>query len=151
MVAYLFPFLEPSPPYSFHPTLGLNLFFFGFFFAFLVPTGILYLAAFSLPLIAAFFGLVYQIRDTYRASVVSTASAVLGFAGLVTGYIIDSADRLAFGYFAAAAALLVAMAATSFRLIGGSRLRKFERQTRWGEIEPAASANQEALNRSRNT
>jgi hypothetical protein len=68
--------------------------------------------------------------------------------GLVTGYMLDPGHGWAFGYFSAVSAILVAVAATAARLIGGRELGEFERQTRWAEIEPALSASQEILRRS---
>jgi len=150
MVAYLFPFLEPSSPGS-RPHVGVALFFTAFLAVFYVPTGVLYLAAFSLPLVAAFIGLMFQRQATRRASVVSLISAGSALGGLVLGYFLYHTAGLAFGYFMAMGAILVAGAAVAIRLIGGRRLGEFGRRTRWEEIEPARSAAQEALLRSRNS
>lgn len=149
MSAYAFPFIVPGQG-SF--PIDLNSGFSAFFVGFLVLTAAPldpFFAAFSLPLIAAFVGLVYQRRPGWIGSLAPLICSVVALTCLGSAYFWDRQDALAYGYFAAEAGFLVAAAASAVRLI---RLRG--NRAMWdakveARFEPAASASQQLLSRYR--
>jgi hypothetical protein len=112
------------------------------------PTTVKFIAAFDVPLLVAIAGLFYRRHATFRRMLARLVFALVGFVGLALGYLWSSGAPFAFGYYAAAAGLLLAAVAASFRLI-----RAFLRREAPGseppEDQPAWSAHQLFLRRYR--
>jgi len=104
---------------------------------------------FSLPLIAAFVGLIYQRRPGWIGSLAPLVCSVAGLTCLGSAYFLERQEHLAYGYFAAEVCFLLAAVASAVRLI---RLRR--KPAMWNakaepRFEPATSASQELLSRYR--
>jgi hypothetical protein len=149
MIAYAFPFIVPGQGlYPVDLESGFSAFFVGFFVLTMAPLDPFF-EAFSLPLIAAFVGLLYQRRPGWIGSVAPLVCSVAGLTCLGSAYFWERQEHLAYGYFAAEACLLLAAVASAVRLI---RLRR--NPAGWDtkaepRFEPATSASQELLSRYR--
>jgi hypothetical protein len=148
MIAHAFPFLVSGQGlYPIDLDSGFSAFFIGFFVLTVAPLDPFF-EAFSLPLIAAVVGLMYQRRPGWIGSLAPLICAVVGLTCLGSAYFWET-QPLAYGYFAAEACFLVAAVASAVRLI---RLRR--NRAKWDakaapRFEPAASAQQQLLSRYR--
>ena len=104
---------------------------------------------FSLPLIAAFVGLMYQRRPGWIGSLAPLICAVVGLACLGSAYLLETSVPWAYGYFVAEASFLIAAVASAVRLIRLHRNRALWDAKPEPRFEPAASASQELLARYR--
>ena len=150
MLAYAFPFFKPIPgDHIFHVGTGLTAFLVGFIGLALAPLNPFF-EQFSLPLIAAFVGLMYLRRPGWTGSVVPLACAVFGSAALGSAYFWAPDMPFAYGYYLAVGCFLIAAAAAAVRLIllrrGGAAPDVVVPEP----DEPAASASQQLLARYRN-
>ena len=103
---------------------------------------------FSLPVIAAFVGLIYR-RPGWVGSLVPIICALAGLAFLGYAFIWEPSVHYAYGLFAAEGSFAVATVASAVRLIGLRRdSAKWDAQPPIRD-EPAASAQQELLARYR--
>lgn len=149
MIAHAFPFIVPHP--GFYP-IDLNTGFSAFFIGFLVLTVAPldpFFEAFSLPLIAAFVGLMYQRRPGWIGSLAPLVCSVVGLTCLGSAYFWEKQEPLAYGYFAAEASFLLAAVASAVRLIRLRRNRAMWDAKVETPFEPAASASRELLSRYR--
>jgi peptidoglycan/LPS O-acetylase OafA/YrhL len=150
IVAYAFPFIGSGQgQYPVDLDSGLSAFYIGFVVLTAAPLDPFF-EAFSLPLIAAFVGLLYQRRRGWIGSLAPLVCAVVGLTLLGSAYFWDKQEQLAYGYFAAEVSFLIAAVASAVRLI---RLRR--NRAMWDDKDeprfmPAASASQELLSRYRN-
>jgi hypothetical protein len=103
---------------------------------------------FSLPVIAAFVGLVYR-RPGWTGSLAPLICAALGLTCLGSAYIWEQSGPFAYGFFAAEASFAVATVASAVRLIRLRRDRAMWDAKPPPRSEPAASAQQELLARYR--
>ena len=148
MIAHAFPFFVSSLVlYPIDLKTGFAAFSVGFVLL-TWPTWDPFFEAFSLPLIAAFVGLVYQRRPGWMGALAPLVCSVVGLTSLGSAYFWDK-QLLAYGYFIAEAGFLLAAVASAVKLI---RLRRSGAM--WdakveAPFEPAASASQELLSRYR--
>jgi len=147
MISYAFPFgvLVGYPSYS---DSGFLAFFGGFFVLTVAPLDPFFWV-FSLPLIAAVVGLIYQRRPGWMGSLGALICGLVGLFCLGSAYVLEPSKPFAYGYFAVEASFLIAAVASAVRLI---RLRR--NQAMWDakpepRDEPAASAQQQLLSRYR--
>ena len=150
--AYLLPFVAPDDVYTFRSLPGLVLFVDGFVVlgAAPWPSGLVLFAAFSGPLIAAIIGTVYRRRARWRQALVGLICAFAGLAGLVSAFAFDRAARWESGIYVAAGAFLLAGVVAAFRFVTAVRRRgDIDGRDRGKPDEPAQSAMQELLRRSR--
>jgi hypothetical protein len=149
IVAYLFPFIASGQgQYPVDLDSGWSAFFIGFFVLTAAPLDPFF-EAFSLPLIAAFVGLIYQRRRGWIGSAGPLVCSVVGLTLLGSAYFWDNQDRLAYGYFAAEASFLIAAVTSAVRLLrlhGNRAMWDAKDQPRFMK---AASASQELLSRYR--
>ena len=149
MIAHAYPFIVPGRGlYPIDLNTGFSAFFIGFVVLTKAPLDPFF-EAFSLPLIAAFVGLMYQRRPGWIGSLAPLVCSVVGLTCLGSAYLWEQSGALAYGYFAAEASFLLAAVASAVRLI---RLRRSPAM--WdakveAPFEPAASASQELLSRFR--
>jgi hypothetical protein len=148
IVAHAFPFIT-SGQYPVDLDSGLSAFFIGFVVLTAAPLDPFF-EAFSLPLIAAFVGLMYQWRRGWLGSLAPFVCSVVGLTLLGSAYFWDKQDQLAYGYFAAEASFLIAAVASAVRLIRLRRNRAMWDAKDEPRFMPAASASQELLSRYRN-
>lgn len=149
MIAYLLPFFNPS--LGFHRIngeSGVSAFFIGFFVVTVAPLDPFFVA-FSLPLIAALVGLIYQRRPGWIGSLAPLICALVGLSCLGSAYFWDKREHLAYGYYAAVASFVIAAVASAVRLIRLRRKRAMWDAKAEPRFEPAASASQELLSRYR--
>jgi len=103
MVAHLFPFFVPSPGlYPIDLNSGLSAFFIGLRVLTVAPLDPFF-EAFSLPLIAAFVGLMYLRRPGWIGSLAPLVCSVVGLTCLGSAYFWEKQEPLAYGYYAAEA------------------------------------------------
>jgi len=149
MIAYALPFIVPGQGlYPLDLNTGFSAFLIGFFVLMAAPLDPFF-EAFSLPLMAAFVGLIYQRRPGWMGSFAPLMCAVAGLICLGSALFWDRQDHLAYGYFAAEASFLIAAAASAVRLIRLRRHRAMWEAKVMAPFEPAASASQELLARYR--
>ena len=149
MIAHTLPFIVPGRgPYPVDLNTGLSAFLIGFLVLTTAPLG-LFFAAFSLPLIAAFVGLIYQRRPGWIGSLAPLICAVMGLTCLGSAYLWEEPGSLAYGYFVAEACFLIAVVASAVRLIRLRRSREMWDAKAEARFEPATSASQELLARYR--
>jgi hypothetical protein len=151
MLAYAFPFFKPLPipiDHIFRVDTGLTAFHIGFIALTMAPLNPLF-EQFSLPLIAAFVGLMYLRRPGWTGSVVPLACAVFGFAALGSAYVWPSELPFAYGYYLALGCFLTAAAAAAVRLVLLRRGGAAPEVAVTEPDEPAASASQQLLARYR--
>jgi hypothetical protein len=149
MIAHAFPFIVSGQ--GIYPIVldsGFSAFFLGFFVLTVAPLDPFF-EAFSLPLIAAFVGLMYQRRPGWVGSLAPLICAVVGLTCLGSAYFWEKQEALAYGYFAAEASFLIAAVASAGRLIRLRRNRAMWDAKAAPGDEPAASAQQELLARYR--
>jgi len=161
MIAYVFPFFDPHPGlhlYGQGSRAGVAIVLRGLIVLSKAPSPplITYVAAFSLPLLAAFVGIANRRRAGWIGS---AAPLVCSIAGLMTlgldyvGWQPDSSyfgrhDPWGFGFFAAGICFLIAAVGSSARLIRRQSGALPDAEVR-ESFEPAASASQELLGRYR--
>ncbi len=149
MIAHVLPFIVPGQdPYPVDLNTGLSAFVIGFLVLTAAPLG-LFFAAFSLPLMAAFVGLIYQRRPRWIGSLAPLICAAVGLTSLGSAYLWEKPGSLAYGYFVAEACFLIAVVASAVRLIRLRRSREMWGAKPEARFEPAASASQELLARYR--
>jgi len=147
MIAHACPFIVPGRGlYPIDLNSGLSAFFIGFRVLTVAPLDPFF-EAFSLPLIAAFVGLMYQRRPGWIGSLAPLVCSVVGLICLGSAYFWVKQEPLAYGYFAAEASFLVAAVASAVRLIRLHRNRAMLDAKVEAPFEPAASASQELLSR----
>jgi hypothetical protein len=147
IVAYAFPFIVSGHgQYPVDIDSGLSAFFIGFVVLTTAPLDPFF-EAFSLPLIAAFVGLMYQRRRGWIGSLAPLVCSVVGLTLLGSAYFWDKQDHLAYGYFVAEASLLITAVASAGRLIRLRRNRAMWDAKDEPRFMPAASASQELLSR----
>jgi len=145
LVAYAFPFFKPTPGiHVFTIHTGLGAVFIGFVALALAP---LWFAAFSLPFIAAFAGLMYQRRPGWIGSAAPLVCALVSLTALGSAYFWDAQESWAYGYYAAEGSFLVAGIASAVRLIRMRRSPAMWNAKAEPRDEPAASAGQQLLSR----
>jgi hypothetical protein len=144
MLAYAFPFFKAT--LGIHVFTGLGAVFIGFV---VLPLAPLWFAAFLLPFIAAFAGLMYQRRPGWIGAVAPLVCALVGFSALGSAYFGDPNESWAYGYYAAEGSLLVAVIASAVRLIRMRRSPAMWNAKAEPRDEPAASASQQLLARYR--
>jgi hypothetical protein len=149
MIAYALPFVVSGGGlYPVDLNSGLSAFAIGFFrltTANLDP----FFVTLSLPLIAAFVGLMYQRRPGWIGSLAPLVCSVAGLTCLGSAYFMEKQETLAYGYFVAEASFLLAAVASAIRLIRLRRSRAMWDAKVEARFEPAASASQELLSRYR--
>jgi hypothetical protein len=149
MIAHAFPFIVQSPGlYPIDLNSGFSAFLIGLLVLTVAPLDPFF-EAFSLPLIAAFVGLVYQRRPGWIGSLVPLICSVVGLTCLGSAYFWDKSESLAYGYFAAEASFLIAAVASAVRLIRLRRNPAMWNAKAMPQFEAAASASQELLARYR--
>ena len=148
MTAHAFPFISNSAIYPVRGEPGVMAFLGGFVALATAPSGP-YFEAFSLPLVAAFVGLITQRRPGRLGSLVPLMCAIVGLTCLGSAYFWDRSDHLAYGYYVVEACFLIATIASAPRLIRWSRNRAMWGAKAVARFEPAASASQELLSRYR--
>jgi hypothetical protein len=149
MIAHLLPFIVPGQGlYPVDLNTGFSAFFIGFVVLTKAPLNPFF-EAFSLPLIAAFVGLIYQRRPGWSGSLAALICAVVGLTCLGSAYLWEKSEPLAYGYFVAEASFLIAAVASAVRLIRLRRSRAMWDAKVEVRFEPAASASQELLSRYR--
>jgi len=104
---------------------------------------------FSLPIIAAFVGLIYQRGRGWIGSLAPLVCAVVGLACLGSAYLVETSVPWAYGYVAAEVSFLIAAVASAIRLIRLRRNRAMWDAKPEARFEPATSASQELLARYR--
>jgi peptidoglycan/LPS O-acetylase OafA/YrhL len=150
IVAYALPFIASGQgQYPVDLDSGLSAFFIGFFVLTAAPLDPFF-EMFSLPLIAAFVGLMHVRRRGWLGSLSPLVCSVVGLILLGSAYFWDQQDHLAYGYFAAEASFLIAAVASAVRLIRLRRNRALWDAKDEPRFMPAASASQELLSRYRN-
>jgi hypothetical protein len=150
IVAYALPFIVSGHgQYPVDLDSGLSAFAIGLVVLTTAPLDPFF-EAFSLPLIAALVGLVYQRRRGWIGSLAPLVCSVVGLTLLGSAYFWDKQEHLAYGYFAAEASLLIAAVASAVRLIRLRRNRAMWNAKDEPRFMPAASASQELLSRYRN-
>jgi len=150
MLAYAFPFFKPIPgDHIFQVGTGLTAFLVGFIALILAPLNPFF-EQFSLPLIAAFVGLMYLRRPGWTGSVAPLACGVFGSAALGSAYFWAPGMPFAYGYFLAVGCFLIASVSAAVRLILLRRGGAAPDVAGAEPDEPAASASQELLARYRN-
>jgi hypothetical protein len=147
MISYAFPFGVISGSQRLTDT-GFSAFFVGFIALTVAPLDPFFWA-FSLPVIAAFVGLIYRRRPGWIGSLAPLICAVVGLTCLGSAYVWEKSEPLAYGYFAAETSFLVAAVASAVRLIRLRRNRAIWDAKAEPRFEPAASAQQELLARYR--
>jgi hypothetical protein len=149
MVAHALPFIVPHPGlYPIDLNSGFSAFFIGFSVLTATPSDPFF-EAFTLPLIAAFVGLMYQRRPGWLGSLAPLVGSVVGLTCLGSAYFWEKPEPLAYGYFAAEASFLLAAVASAVRLIRLRRSRAMWAAKVGAPFGPAASASQELLSRYR--
>jgi hypothetical protein len=149
VIAYAFPFILPGQGlYPIDLNTGLSAFFIGVLTVAPVNP---FFVAFSLPLIAASAGLMFQRRPGWIGSLAPLVCSIVALTSLGSAYFWEKPEPLAYGYFAAAAGLLLAAVASAVRLIRLRRSRALWGATVEARYEPSASASQELLSRYRKT
>jgi hypothetical protein len=149
IVAYALPFIASGQgQYPVDLDSGLSAFAIGFVVLTTAPLDPFFVA-FSVPLIAAFVGLLYQRRRGWIGSLAPLVCSVVGLTLLGSAYFWDKQEQLAYGYFAAEASLLIAAVASAVRLIRLRRNRAMWDAKGEPRFMPAASASQELLSRYR--
>ena len=149
MIAYAFPFIVRGHGlYPIELNTGFSAFFIGFYVLTRAPLDPFF-EAFSLPLIAAFVGLMYQRRPGWIGSLAPLVCSVVGLTCLGSVYFWEKQEPLAYGYFVAEASLILAAVASALRLIRLRRNRALWDAKAEAPYEPAASASQELLSRYR--
>lgn len=148
--AHAFPFIASGQgQYPVDLDSGLSAFSIGFVVLTTAPLDPFF-EAFSVPLIAAFVGLLYQRRRGWIGSLAPLVCSVVGLTLLGSAYFWDKQEHLAYGYFAAEASFLIAAVASAVRLIRLHRNRAMWDAKDEPRFMPAASASQELLSRYRN-
>jgi hypothetical protein len=149
MIAHLFPFIVAGRGlYPIDLDSGLSAFLIGFVVLTKAPLDPFF-EAFSLPLIAAFVGLMYQRQPGWNGSLAPLVCSVVGLTCLGSAYFWEKQEPLAYGYFAAEASFLLAAVASAVRLIRLRRNRAMWDAKVEAPFESAASASQELLSRYR--
>ena len=149
IVAHAFPFIGSGQgQYPVDLDSGFSAFFIGFAVLTAAPFDPFF-EVFSLPLIAAFVGLMYQRRRGWIGSLAPLVCSVVGLTLLGSAYFWDQQEQLAYGYFAAEASFLIAAVASAVRLIRLRRNRAMWDAKDEPRFMPAASASQELLSRYR--
>jgi NADH:ubiquinone oxidoreductase subunit 6 (subunit J) len=149
MISYAFPFGFPVDfsPYS---DSGFLAFFGGLAVLTEAPLDPFFWM-FSLPLIAAVVGLIYQRRPGWIGALAPLICAVVGLAGLGSAYLWERWEPMSYGLFAAEVSFLIATVASAVRLIRLRRDRAMWDAKAEPRDEPAASAQQELVARYRKT
>jgi hypothetical protein len=149
MVAHALPFFSPTPGvHLINVESGFSAFFVSFY-AFTVAPLDPYVEAFSLPLIAAFVGLMFLRRRGRLGSVGPLVCAFVGSTALGSAYFLDPQAPWAYGYFTAEGCFLVATVAAGVRLMLLRGNLSVSDATVPRRDESAASASQELLSRYR--
>jgi hypothetical protein len=149
VIAHAFPFIVPGHGlYPIDLDTGFSAFLVGFFVLTVAPLDPFF-EAFSLPLIAAFVGLMYQRRPGWIGSLAPLVCSVVGLTCLGSAYFWEKQEPLAYGYFAAEASFLLAAVASALRLIRLRRSRAIWDAKVKAPFQPSASASQELLSRYR--
>jgi len=149
IVAHALPFLSPTP--WFHPInveSGFSAFFVSFYVLTVAPLDP-YVEAYSLPLIAAFVGLMFLRRRGRLGSVGPLVCALVGSTALGSAYFFDPQAPWAYGYYTAEGCFLVATLAAGVRLILLRRSQPVSDAAVPKHNESAASPSQELLSRYR--
>lgn len=149
IIAHLFPFIVSGGGlYPLDLDSGLSAFLIGFVMLTNAPLDPFF-ETFSLPLIAAFVGLMYQRRPGWMGSLAPLVCSVVGLTCLGSAYFWVKQETLAYGYFVAEATFLLAAVASAVRLTRLRRSRAMWDAKEEAPYEPAASASQELLSRYR--
>jgi hypothetical protein len=149
MFAYAFPFFNPIPSnHILHVYAGLTGFHVAFTTLTLAPLNPFF-EQFSLPLIAAFVGLMYLRRPGWIGSVAPLVCAVYGFVALGSAYFWPQDMPFAYGYYLAVGCFLIASASAAVRLDIRHRGGAVQNVEVPQPDEPAASASQQLLARYR--
>lgn len=148
--AYLLPFIQSHFPLI-GSMLGLQLFVWAFPALVMQPiTGVVFFAAYGLPLIVAVIGLLRRSQDTRMSALAGLGLAAVGLAGILVGYLgLPPSTRWwapGPGYYAAESGFVVAAIAAGVLLITSSRLQAVDEPDRDG---PSLSATQELVRRYR--
>lgn len=142
--AYLLPFLAVTTLYKgslLVPGLELAIRSLGYLASEPWPYGLVFFGAFTLPLLVSLAGFTLTRRRGSRVALARLIFAVAGLSALSLGYLAETRPDLAFGYYLAGGALLVATVASALRL--AAVLRFGEDQRHQGTTEPASSASQQ--------
>jgi hypothetical protein len=149
MIAHAFPFIVPHPGlYPIDLNSGFSAFFIGFSVLTAAPSDPFF-EAFSLPLIAAFVGLMYERRPGWMGALAPLVCSVVGLTCLGSAYFWENPEPLAYGYLVAEASFLLAAVASAVRLIRLRRSRVIWDAKVEESFGPAVSASQELLSRYR--
>jgi hypothetical protein len=149
MVAHALPFFSPTPGvHLINVESGFSAFFASFYALTVAPQDPL-VEAFSLPLIAAFIGLMFLRRRGRLGSVGPLLCALVGSTALGSAYFFDPQAPWAYGYYTAEGCFVVATMAAGVRLILLRRSQPDSHVAASRRDESAASASQELLSRYR--
>jgi hypothetical protein len=150
MIAYALPFIVSGGGlYPVDLNSGFSAFAIGFFRLTAANVDPFFVTL-SLPLIAAFVGLMYQRRPGWIGSLAPLVCSLVGLTCMGSAYFLAKQETLTYGYFVAEATFLLAAVASAIRLIRLRRTRAMWDAKEEARFEPAASASQELLSRYRN-
>lgn len=147
VLAHFLPFFNPTTG-PIKIDFGIVAFFAGLLVLKVAPSDP-YVEAFMLPLIAALVGLFLLSERGWRGSLGPLVCALVGFTALGSGYFMAPHGGLAYGYFTAKGFFLLATVAAAARLILSRRGHLVADAPVRKPSEPAASASQDLLSRSR--